>query len=647
MKRTRLLLPSLLACAVLAHAAVPGDPPSRVARLAYLRGSVSYSPAGVDDWALASLNRPLVAGDRVWTEPGARDELQVGNAAIRMDGGTLLTVLNLDDRLMQAQLTQGTLNIRVRSLPNGGAIEVDTPNLAFSIQRPGHYRIGVDPSGSTTLVRVADGQAEAIGRDRAYLINPGQAYRFGGTDLADVQLADAARRDDFDRWSAARDSRAERSRASRYVSPTMIGYEDLDDNGTWRNVDGYGPVWMPTHVSRDWAPYRDGHWAWIDPWGWTWVDDAPWGFATTHYGRWANMGGDWGWVPGPAAATPVYAPALVMFVAGARVAEPRRQPGDGVAWFPLAPRETYRPPYHASPRYLASINNDTGGKAADKRYANRQVAGAVTAVPAAVFARAQPVRRAAVALPKEAIASAQLAPAATVKAQRESLASHFATGHRPAPAALSRQVMVHNTPSPVAAPAAHPLPAAQVRPAPAVPVPPLNAGKAHNPHERNIAAEPHMPAPTPMPAPVRPLPPHAMPAAPMPPAAGHGAMQAAMHRSSSIPPATALTMNLPPRGPHPAVSKPAATVSHPPPQARHVNAGPAPALPARPPRPEPARPQPAHPAIQRPPERPAPHPEIQHPQARAEESHHAAPPQHPEPKKPQPNEPHAEKDKRK
>ncbi len=78
----------------------------------------------------------------------------------------------------------------------------------------------------------------------------------------------------------------------------------------------YGNVWMPTRVSSGWAPYRDGHWAWVDPWGWTWVDEAPWGFAVSHYGRWASIGGSWGWVPGPVAARAVYAPALVAFVGG-------------------------------------------------------------------------------------------------------------------------------------------------------------------------------------------------------------------------------------------------------------------------------------------------------------------------------------------
>jgi hypothetical protein len=459
------LLSAALLAAVLTDAAAAYDPPSRVARLAYLHGAVSHAPAGVDDWAQASLNRPVVTGDRLWTEPGARDELQIGNAAIRMDGATLLSVLNLDDQAMQVQLTQGTVNIRVRPGRSAGVIEVDTPNLALTIQRPGHYRVSVDPSGQTTLVRVADGQAQVYGPANSYLVGPNQAYRFAGNALRDMQFADANRRDAFDRWSAERDRRAERSVAARYVSPALVGYEDLDDYGSWRRVDGYGPVWTPRRVARDWAPYRDGHWAWVAPWGWTWVDDAPWGFAVSHYGRWANFGGSWGWVPGPAAAQPVYAPALVMFIGA--VASPRRDYGPSVGWFPLAPREVYRPPYPASQRYVTNINVTNtvinqvqvtnvynNPRSAGDNYQNRRIAGATTAVPANVFAGAQPVRRSALALPPDMLAGAALANAAPVQAQRDSLASHYAGGHRPAPAAVARRVMVHTNPATAQAQAA-------------------------------------------------------------------------------------------------------------------------------------------------------------------------------------------------
>jgi hypothetical protein len=87
------------------------------------------------------------------------------------------------------------------------------------------------------------------------------------------------RADEFDRWASERDRRGAVS--ARYVSRDVVGYEDLDDHGSWRAAEGYGNVWVP-RVAADWAPYRDGHWAWVEPWGWTWVDDAPWGFAVSH-----------------------------------------------------------------------------------------------------------------------------------------------------------------------------------------------------------------------------------------------------------------------------------------------------------------------------------------------------------------------------
>ena len=124
------------------------DPPSRVARLGYTSGAVSFSPAGENDWDRATINRPLGAGDRLWTDAGARAEIQVGGAMIRMNAGTSVAVLNLDDQIVQLQLTQGTLNVRVRRLAPKQVFEVDTPNLAFTLRQPGEYRINVDPDGN-------------------------------------------------------------------------------------------------------------------------------------------------------------------------------------------------------------------------------------------------------------------------------------------------------------------------------------------------------------------------------------------------------------------------------------------------------------------------------------------------------------------
>jgi hypothetical protein len=290
------------------------DPPSRVARLAYTSGGVSFSPGGENDWVRATVNRPLITGDRLWADAAARAELQLGDAAIRLAPFTSMTLLDLDDRALQVQLAQGTLNLRVLRLDRGHSFEIDTPNLAYSIRRAGSYRIDVDADGDATTVTVRSGEAEVYGQGRAFVVRSGQSLRFFGTGLDDYDSLVPQAADEFERWAVTRDRRWEGSRSARYVSRDLIGYEDLDQYGSWRNVAGYGNVWTPSRVAADWAPYRDGHWAWVEPWGWTWVDDAPWGFAPSHYGRWARIGGAWGWVPGPVAASAVYAPALVVFV---------------------------------------------------------------------------------------------------------------------------------------------------------------------------------------------------------------------------------------------------------------------------------------------------------------------------------------------
>ncbi|MDO8597440.1 MAG: FecR domain-containing protein, partial [Sulfuricaulis sp.] len=139
---------------------VAAEPPSRAARLSYIGGSVSFSPAGQPDWLRAVVNRPLTTGDRLWVAANSRAELQVGGASIRLGAATSVTLLNLDNRIAQVQLSQGTLKLRVRRMGPKQAFEVDTPNLAFSIRRPGEYRIDVNPNDDATAVTVQSGRAE-------------------------------------------------------------------------------------------------------------------------------------------------------------------------------------------------------------------------------------------------------------------------------------------------------------------------------------------------------------------------------------------------------------------------------------------------------------------------------------------------------
>ena len=219
--------------------------------------------------------------------------------------------------------------------------EIDTPQVAFSLLRPGEYRIQVSEQGDATIVTVRGGEGEATAAGQAFAIHPREEVRVTGAPVSRSAAPAFDRRpappgDAFDNWCEDRDRREDMSQSARYVSRDMPGYGDLDQAGTWRTVPDYGPVWSPAGVPPGWAPYHTGHWAWIAPWGWTWVDDAPWGYAPFHYGRWVFVGGGWAWVPGPVAVRPVYAPALVAWVGGPSfgVGIARRWSGRGLvrAW---------------------------------------------------------------------------------------------------------------------------------------------------------------------------------------------------------------------------------------------------------------------------------------------------------------------------
>ena len=163
----RLAVLALLALFALGAArAEEGDPPGRVARASDLEGSVSLQPAGVQDWVAATLNRPLTTGDKLWTDQNSHAELDLGVAAVRLGATTGFSFLNLDDSTAQMQVTAGTLIVRVRDLQANQTYEVDTPNIALSLQQPGEYRVEVDDAGDTTVVKVSEGQAQAAGQDQ-------------------------------------------------------------------------------------------------------------------------------------------------------------------------------------------------------------------------------------------------------------------------------------------------------------------------------------------------------------------------------------------------------------------------------------------------------------------------------------------------
>lgn len=440
------------------------DPPGIAARLGYMEGSVSFQPAGETEWVQAVSNRPMTTGDRIWADQQSRAEVQVGSSAIRMGENTGFSFLNLDDRTTQIELTAGSLNISVRRLDRDEVFEVDTPNQAFVVYQPGRYRIEASEDGNYTVVSVRDGEGESTGNGQNYSLHAGQRWTFTGTDQLTAEVDQIAGADQFDNWSYARERRYTDSRSAQYVSRDVVGYDDLDDYGDWRDDREYGHVWFPNRVSSGWAPYQEGHWDWISPWGWTWVDDSPWGYAPFHYGRWVTVGGRWGWIAGPPSVRPVYAPALVVFLGFGG--------GGNVGWFPLGPREVYIPSYRVSRGYVDRVNvsnttvntttitnvynttiiNNNTTNITNIKYVNRTAQNAVTAVPQRTFASAQPVGKARVQVNAQQVSAAPVSARVQVAPTRESvLGARANTANRvtaPPKAVAERKVIAKNTPPP-------------------------------------------------------------------------------------------------------------------------------------------------------------------------------------------------------
>ena len=420
------------------QASAQADPPGRVARLSYANGSLSFAPAGSGQWVAADLNRPLTTGDRLSVPAAARAELHIGAAVVRLNDNTGLSFLTLSDETVQLKLTRGTMLVRLRSLTGKEVFEIDTPNLAFSLQEPGEYRIDVN-NDNTSSVTVRRGTGIAYGDRDSVTIREAEQARFADTNLTELSIGRMPAYDSFDRWANDRDRAEDRSVSAQYVSREVIGYQQLDEYGTWETDAEYGAIWLPRQTEIGWAPYRNGSWLWVAPWGWTWIDRAPWGFAPYHYGRWAHIGPRWAWVPGPHIHhdKPIYAPALVAFIGGGEhgynlslnnnaghIAGRAHAPA--VAWFPLGPGEAYHPGYAASPTYLNRLNRDQSmtNEQQPQRpaYVNQHIRNAVTAVPAANFANGHFVGAIATPLSPQQIRNAQIGTAAPALApSRESL----------------------------------------------------------------------------------------------------------------------------------------------------------------------------------------------------------------------------------
>ena len=263
------------------------------------------------------MNTPLGEGDQLYAGSKANLEIQIGRARfVRGGEDTQLGISNLDPDFLQLRIVErprvarpahrrrparrsSSTRRRPRSRSmNAGYYRIEVSDQNTELHEPAR-RPGVrDPGQRRARPRsrrassvVVSGDEPAAARD----LRGARARRLGPLELHADRPAAATR------VSSA--LRAVRACTASTTSTTTA-------TGAWCRPTARSGcrAWPP-----GWAPYSTGAWVRTSYYGWTWVDAAPWGWAPFHYGRWVQVGGYWGWAPGPLVARPYYAPALVAF----------------------------------------------------------------------------------------------------------------------------------------------------------------------------------------------------------------------------------------------------------------------------------------------------------------------------------------------
>ncbi len=288
------LRPTLLVAALAISPLVSGEasaPPERLAQLSYVEGQVTFE-AAQESAGSALPEGPLARGDRLATDSGARAEIALGTAAVRLDEESELEILDLDATIVRAGLNAGAVSVTLRDMLESETFEIATPTTVITLDGPGEYRVDV-PSDDTSVITVRSGSAQVATAGGPVRIADGQRVRVTGRDaLANLETPRPA--DDFDDWVLERELRLAESEPPR----DALENEALEQYGEWYDEPNYGRVWMPAYVHSGWAPYGVGYWSQVGL-GWSWVDPAPWSRFTRHRGRWAYLHhlDRWCWVP--------------------------------------------------------------------------------------------------------------------------------------------------------------------------------------------------------------------------------------------------------------------------------------------------------------------------------------------------------------
>ena len=215
------------------------------AHIAVIDGVAVLERAGRAD--PASVNVPLVAGDRVRTERGRLEILFADGSALDLDQYTALDIES--DTLLR--LLDGRLHLTLEGDEADGALSlrVDTPGGSVDIRLGGEYRVSLTGDGGPRQVelKVVRGVASLVTEQGAVGVGAGQrAVARAGAPPSYPYTYNSAAWDAFDRWSDTQRNARLGVASAGYLPGDLQAYGGTFDRfGQWRADPSYGYVLVP------------------------------------------------------------------------------------------------------------------------------------------------------------------------------------------------------------------------------------------------------------------------------------------------------------------------------------------------------------------------------------------------------------------
>ncbi|MFN3480328.1 MAG: FecR domain-containing protein, partial [Thermodesulfovibrionales bacterium] len=183
-------------------------------RLSLVEGDVQVRPGDTEEWFPASINTPVLEGDRLWVPDRGRLEMQLRDGSIlRLNENTSLDVLRMEDGSLQFYINSGSLYINFTGRKR--YLQIDAPGASIRVYERSKFRVDVSENGRIDVSTYSGNVYVESGRGRSS-VRAGNMLSIRDEEYA--ELSPLGPSDEWERWNRERDRRlTERRYSYRYL----------------------------------------------------------------------------------------------------------------------------------------------------------------------------------------------------------------------------------------------------------------------------------------------------------------------------------------------------------------------------------------------------------------------------------------------